>query len=103
MPRKSGISLTVVPPALPGQRPAAPPELDNAEKRVWEAITSALPPTWFDLAAQQVLIRACAQSAVCERLEAQLRALRSQEPPDTEAIGALAASTRLPPRASRSC
>jgi hypothetical protein len=103
MPRKSAISLTVVPPALPGQRPAAPPELDDSEKRVWEAITSALPPTWFDLAAQQVLIRACAQSAVCERLEAQLRALRSQEPPDTEAIGALAASTRLPPRASRSC
>jgi peptidoglycan hydrolase CwlO-like protein len=38
-----------------------------------------------------VLVRACAQGAVCESLEAQLRTLRSQEPPDNEAIGALAA------------
>jgi hypothetical protein len=58
---------------------------------VWEAITSALPPTWFDAAALQVLLRAVAQGAVCESLEAQLRILRSQEPPDSEAIGALAA------------
>jgi hypothetical protein len=91
MPRKSAISLTVVAPALPGQRPAPPPELDDSEKRAWEAIIAALPPTWFDLAAQQILIRACAQSAVCERLETQLRTLRSREPPDSEAIGALAA------------
>jgi hypothetical protein len=91
MPRKSAISLTVVAPALPNQRPAAPAELDDTERRVWEAITGALPPTWFDVAALQVLLRAVAQGAVCESLEAHLRTLRSQEPPDSEAIGALAA------------
>jgi hypothetical protein len=51
-----------------------PPELDNA---------------------QQVLVRACAQSAVCERLETQLRTLRSQEPPDSEAMAAAKSFTQL--------
>jgi hypothetical protein len=45
----------------------------------------------LDPAAQQILVRAVAQGAVCEGLESQLRALRAQQPLDTEAIGALAA------------
>lgn len=90
MPRKSGISLTVVPPTLPGERPVLPPEFDATEKRVWDSINSALPPTWLDAAAQQSLTRAVAQGAVCEGLEAQLRTLRAREQSDTEAIGALA-------------
>ena len=89
--RKSGISLAVVPPVLPGERPAPPAELDAIEERIWRAIVGALPPTWLDAAAQQILVRAVAQAAVCEGQEAKLRALRSQENPDTDAIGALAA------------
>jgi hypothetical protein len=88
--RKSGISLAVIPPVLPGERPAPPAELDVTEARIWKEIVGALPPTWFDAAAQQVLVRAVAQAAVCEGQEAQLRALRAQEHPDTDAIGALA-------------
>jgi hypothetical protein len=102
MPRKSGISLTVVPPALPGQRPVAPAELDDTERRVWEAITAALPLTWFDLAAQQVLVRACAQGAVCESLGSFVpSALRSRR--TARRSVPWRRSTRLPPRASRSC
>jgi hypothetical protein len=52
--RKSEISLAVVPPALPGQRPP-PVELDAAEARLWKAIVGALPPTWLYAAAQEVL------------------------------------------------
>jgi hypothetical protein len=89
--RKSRVSLTVVPPALPGERPAAPVAFDDTERRVWEAITSALPPTWFDAAALQVLLRAVAQGAVCESLETQLRVLRAQDSPDIGAIVTLAA------------
>lgn len=89
--RKSGISLTVVPPTLPGERPAPPAEFDTTEERIWRAIVGALPPTWLDAAAQSILTRAVAQAAVCELLEAQLRALRAQDPADTDAIGALAA------------
>jgi hypothetical protein len=89
MPQKSGISLTVVPPVLPGARPAPPPELDTVEAEVWRTIAAGLPPTWIDSAAQQLLRRACAQGAVCEDLEAQLRALRAQSPRDTDAIATL--------------
>jgi hypothetical protein len=89
--RKSRVSLTVVPPALPGERPTAPVAFDDTERRVWEAITSALPPTWFDAAALQVLLRAVAQGAVCESLETQLRVLRAQDSPDIGAIVTLAA------------
>jgi len=64
--RKSGISLTVVPPALPGERPAPPAELDAAEQRIWNAIVGALPPLWLDAAAQEILTRAVAQAGVCE-------------------------------------
>jgi hypothetical protein len=88
---KPRISLTVLPPTPPGERPAPPAELDGTEERIWRLIVSALPPTWLDMAAQQILTRAVAQAAVCERQEAQLRALRAQEQPDLDAIGALAA------------
>lgn len=89
--RKSRISLSLVPPALPGERPAPPAELDAAEAGIWRAIVGALPPTWMDAAAQQILLRAVAQASVAATLEAQLRALRAQDPPDVDAIGALAA------------
>jgi hypothetical protein len=89
--RKSAISLAVVPPTLPGERPAPPAVLDDTEATIWRAIVGALPPMWLDAAAQQVLARAVAQAAVCERQEAQLRALRARDPPDVGAIGILAA------------
>ena len=89
--RKSAVSLAVVPPALPSERPAPPAVLDDTEVGIWRAIVGALPPAWLDAAAQQVLARAVAQAAVCEGLEAKLRELRAQGPVDTEAIGALAA------------
>jgi hypothetical protein len=54
--RKSGVSLAVVPPTLPGERPAPPAEPDRTEARIWKEIVGALPPTWLD-AAQQVLAR----------------------------------------------
>src|SRR5262252_9014100 len=66
---KSGISLTVVPPTVPGARPAPPAELDDIEARIWKEIVAALPPTWLDPAAQQVLVRAVAQAGICESLE----------------------------------
>src|SRR5215831_1061343 len=87
---KSSISLTVVPPALPGERPAPPVELDDTEARIWKDIVAALPPTWLDAAAQLVLVRAVAQAGVCESLEAKLRELRRQPEPDMDAIGILA-------------
>ena len=89
--RKSGVSLAVTPAALPGERPTPPAELDATEDRIWKAIVGALPSTWLDAAAQQVLVRAVAQAAVCEHQEARLRALRAQHHPDVDAIGALAA------------
>ena len=89
--RKSGVSLTVAPPALPGERPAPPAELDATEQRIWRAIIGALPPSWLDAAAQEVLVRAVAQAAVCEGQEAKLRDLRRQEEPDMDVIGTLAA------------
>jgi hypothetical protein len=61
---KSTISLTVVPPMLPGERPAPQTELDSAESDIWRAIVGALPPNWFDPAAQQVLARAVAQGGL---------------------------------------
>jgi len=89
--RKSRVSLTVVPPALPGERPAPPAELDAAEQRIWNAIVGALPPLWLDAAAQEILTRAVAQAGVCEGLEARLRELRRQPQSDVETIGSLAA------------
>jgi hypothetical protein len=88
---KSGISLTVVPPTVPGARPAPPAELDDIEARIWKDIVAALPPTWLNAAAREVLVRAVAQAGVCESLEAQLRELRRQPNPDLEALGSLAA------------
>src|SRR5215469_4810727 len=61
--RKSAISMAVVPPVLPGERPAPPAELDGTEERIWRAIVGALPPTWLDAAAQQILVRAVALAA----------------------------------------
>jgi hypothetical protein len=42
---KSNVSLAVVPPVVPGERPAPPAELDDSEAGVWWAILGALPPT----------------------------------------------------------
>lgn len=78
------------PPTLPGERPAPPAALDNTEADIWRAIVGALPPTWFEAAAQEILVRAVAQASVCEGLEAQLRSLRAQAPADLDAIGELA-------------
>jgi hypothetical protein len=76
--------------ALPS-RPEPPPELDCAEQRIWQQIVGALPATWLDTAAQELLVRAVAQLAVCEHLEAQLRSARAAPNPDAEAMAALAA------------
>ena len=73
--RKSGVSLTVVPPALPGERPVPAADLDATEQRIWKAIVDALPPVWLDAAAQEILTRAVAQAVVCEGQEARLREL----------------------------
>jgi hypothetical protein len=89
--RKSSVSLAVVPPALSGEPPAPPAELDAAEARIWTAIVGALPPAWLDAAAQEILVRAVAQASVCERLEAQLREKRRRADPDLDAIATLAA------------
>ena len=89
--RKSSVSLAVVPSALPGERPAPPAELDDTEARIWKEIVGALPPTWLDAAAQQILLRAVCQAAACEFQELQLRELRRQPRPDADAIGARAA------------
>jgi hypothetical protein len=48
---KSAVSLAVVPPALPGERPALPAVLDDTEAGIWWAIAgSMLPPSrcWPD-------------------------------------------------------
>ena len=64
-------------PAIPGQGyPEPPAELDELEQQIWRKIVGALPGHWVDQAAQQVLRRAVAQAAVCERLEERLRQLR---------------------------
>jgi hypothetical protein len=97
--RKSGVSLTVIPPALPGERPAPPAELDAAEQRIWNAIVGALPPTWLDAAAQAILVRAVTQASVCEGQEARLRELRRQVNPDMGALGILAAEHAASARA----
>jgi hypothetical protein len=89
--RKSSASLAVVPPALPGERPAPPAELDAAEARIWTAIVGALPPAWLDAAAQEILVRVVAQASICEGLEAQLREKRRRADPDLDAIATLAA------------
>ena len=89
--RKSSVSLAVVPPALLGERPAPPAELDVAEACIWTAIVGALPRAWLDAAAQEVMARAVAQAGVCEDLEARLRELRRQPDPDLDAIANLAA------------
>ncbi len=89
--RKSSVSLAVVPPALPGERPAPPAEFDAAEARIWTAIVGTLPPAWLDAAAQEILVRVVAQARVCEGLEARLRELRRQADPDADAIATLAA------------
>ena len=78
--RKYGMSLTVVPPALLGGRPAPPAELDVVEQRIWKSIVDALPPGWLDAAASEVLTRAVAQAAVAAAQEALLRELRSHSP-----------------------
>jgi hypothetical protein len=89
--RKSAVSLAVVPPALPGERPAPPAALDDTEASIWRAIVGALPPAWLDAAAQEVLARAVAQASVCEGMEAQLREKRRRADPDLDAIATLAA------------
>jgi hypothetical protein len=77
MPRKSVSSLSVVP-VVPGQgHPEPPSELDELEGRIWRNIVDALPSHWIDQAGQQILRRAVAQAAHCERLEERLRALRA--------------------------
>jgi hypothetical protein len=89
--RKSAVSLAVVPPALPGERPAPPAALDDTEACIWRAIVGALPPAWLDAAAQEILVRVVAQASVCEGLEAQLREKRRRVDPDLDAIATLAA------------
>ena len=42
--RRSSVALAVVPPVLPGDRPAPSAEPDAAETRIWTAIVGALPP-----------------------------------------------------------
>ena len=59
--------------------------------RIWKETVGALPPTWLDAAARQILVRAVVQAGVCESLEGKLRELRQQPNPDLEALGSLAA------------
>ena len=89
--RKSAASLVVVP-LVPGQgRPEPPVELDTLEARVWREVVAALPAHWIDPAGQLILRRLVAQSAIAERLEERIRALRSQGQDDSKEAGALAA------------
>src|SRR5262249_41450280 len=101
--RKSAISVAVVSPVLPGERPAPPADLDGTEERIWRAIVGALPPTWLDAAAQQILVRAVAQAAVCEGQEAQLRALRSKKIRTPTQLVLWRPSTPPPVKVSRIC
>jgi len=67
-------------PLVPGQgRPEPPAGLDLLEQSIWREIVGSLPGHWLDPAGQQVLRRAVAQAAICERHEAQLRLLRERE------------------------
>jgi hypothetical protein len=87
--RKSGIELAMAP-ALPGERPRPPLDLDVTEARLWKAIVGALPAAWLDDAGQEVLTRAVAQGALCELLEAQLRDLRNRDHRDNNRMAELA-------------
>jgi hypothetical protein len=90
MPRKSASSLTIVP-EVPGQgRPEPPAGLDLLEQSIWREIVGSLPGHWLDPAGQQVLRRAVAQAAICERHEAQLRLLRERDQDSGEEAVALA-------------
>ena len=68
-------------PFVPGQggRPPPPAELDAVEAKYWRAVIDSLPSFWVDGSGEIVLRRLCAQSAVLERQEARLRALRAQD------------------------
>src|SRR5262245_52152322 len=67
--------------------PAPQADLDATEERIRPAIVAALPPPWRGTPAEQLLLRTVGQAAVCGRQEAQLRDLRDQEHPRTDAIG----------------
>ena len=101
--RKSAISLAVMPPALPGEKPAPPAELDAVEERIWRAIVGALPPTWLDAAAQQILVRAVAQAAVCEGQEAKLPLSAPKSIRTPTQLALWRPSTPLPEKIFRIC
>jgi hypothetical protein len=91
MPRKAAASLSVIP-RVPGRgRPQPPSDLDPIEVRIWGEVLDALPDHWVDSAGCLILRRLVAQSAVCERQEARLRAFRAQEQDDSEESVELAA------------
>ena len=90
MPRRKPKLSLVVP--VPGEgRPKPPAGLDAVERKAWQAIVASLPDYWIDAAGELVLKRACAQAAIAEGLEDELRRLRASNPRD-EALPALAAA-----------
>jgi hypothetical protein len=91
MPRRKPKLSLVVP--VPGKgRPKPPASLDTRERKAWQAIVASLPDYWIDQAGEMVLRRLCAQVAIAEELEDELRRLRAQEAPDGEVVRALAAA-----------
>jgi hypothetical protein len=78
MARKSLADLSVIP-RVPGRgRPPPPADLDAIEVRIWNEMLDGVPDHWVDPAGCLILRRLVAQSAVCERQEARLRAYRAQ-------------------------
>jgi len=51
---------------LPGQALKVPVGFDKLETRLWREVVASLPDRWLDPAAQSVLRRAVAQSAIAE-------------------------------------
>jgi hypothetical protein len=108
MPRRSAASLTVLPPKPPPY-PAAPSDLTEAQRRIWDTIVRCRPPEYFDGAYHYLLRQYCAH---CDAADTIARAIQRTDSEDlrryskllemaareTKAIMGLSAKLRLAPQ-----
>jgi len=86
--------LSVVPVVRGRRRPTPPPNLSEAEGKIWSDTTAAMLATWF-IGSKSVLRAYVVQAAACAHLQARIRAmLAGSEPIDRTLLATNAKATQ---------
>src|SRR4028119_1732846 len=64
--RKSSASLSVIPLATEGRRPAPPTHLNATAKKLWKAIVADSPGGWFTVAQEPLLAGFCSHASTAD-------------------------------------